>query len=371
MNNKKVIFAAKPKFSSKQLIANLAGLLFVFLIMASAAMMRDHRLLGHNLEQTETNTATTVNEDGSVIVNTTTLAPSVIGYSGPVPVEIIISDNRVTAITPLENAETPGFFNSVISSGILDRWIGKTPAEALEEQVDGVTGATYSSEALIANVHAGLSHYLSDSSMAVAKAPDRDVAFYAALIVLLMAAIIPLFVKNGRYRIVQEILNVAVLGFWAGTFIDYTLMLRIISNGIGVSASIITILILVIAFIYPLFGKPGYYCAQVCPLGSLQELAARCNTAHRLHLSTRTVKTLTQFRQWLWAILLLCLWTGYATSWIDYELFTAFMVNEAATGVLVAGAVVLLLSFFITRPYCRFVCPTGSLLRCAQNINQQ
>lgn len=359
------------KSTTSRVAANIAGLIFVFLIMASAAMMRDGRLLGFDLKATNaaTPSAVSVNDDGSVTINTSTLAPSVTGYSGPVPVEITVSNGTVTTIKPLENAETPGFFNRVINSGILDRWTGKTPAEALAEEVDGVTGATYSSQALIANVRAGLSYYESDETKSVtATKKDRGIEFYAALIVIFLASVVPLTVKNGRYRIVQEILNVAVLGFWTGTFMDYTLLLRLMSNGLGASASLITVVLLIVAFIYPLFGKQGYYCAWVCPLGSLQELASRCNPNHRLHLSARTVKILTGFRQWLWAALMLCLWTGYIANWIDYELFTAFMVQEAATAVIVAGAVFVGLSFFIPRPYCRFVCPTGCLLRCSQNI---
>lgn len=356
----------------KRVAANVAGLLVVFLMMASAVMMRDGSLFGCNLKASDAATvsALTVNADGSITVNTSQLPDLVPGYAGAVPVEVTIADGVVADITPLENSETPGFFRRVISSGIIDKWIGKTPAEALVEPVDGVTGATYSSQALIANVQAALATYESDSSVVRSSiAVDRGVDFYAALIVALMAAILPLFVKNGRYRLVQQILNVAVLGFWVGTFVDYTLMLRLFSNGIGVSASIITILMLVVAFIYPLFGKQSHYCAWMCPLGSLQEIAGKCNKKHKINLSPRVVKVLTWVRQCLWAVLMLGLWTGYFTNWIDYELFTSFMVQEAAVGVVVAGAVFVLLSVFIPRPYCRFACPTGSLLRFSQNIN--
>ena len=47
------------------------------------------------------------------------------------------------------------------------------------------------------------------------------------------------------------------------------------------------------------------------------------------------------------------------------------MVNEAATGVVIAGALFVVLSLFITRPYCRFVCPTGALFRISENIDMK
>ena len=71
----------------------------------------------------------------------------------------------------------------------------------------------------------------------------------------------------------------------------------------------------------------------------------------------------------LWGALMLCLWTGLWVRWIDYELFTAFFVTTAAWGILVAGAIVIVLSAWIPRPYCRFVCPAGTLLRMSQNID--
>ena len=354
---------------NKKILTNLAGLLFVFLVMAAAAIMRDGHLLGHDLTRdSEKASVRTVNPDGSITVNTTTLADDVSGYSGPVPVEITIAHDTVTAIRPLDNSETPGFFSRVTESGIMDRWTGKTVREALDEDVDAVTGATYSSTALIANVKAGLQSYV-DAPVTHDTASKTGMAVYISLLVVAMAAIIPLFVKNKNYRLIQEILNVGVLGFWTGTFVDYTAMLGIMSYGLGASASITVIAMLVVAFIWPLFGHPGHYCAWVCPLGSLQELASRCNSRRKINLSPKAVKILTRFRLILWAVLMILLWTGMFASWIDYELFTAFMVREAATATLIAGAAFLLLSFFITRPYCRFVCPTGTLLRMSQDID--
>ena len=52
---------------------------------------------------------------------------------------------------------------------------------------------------------------------------------------------------------------------------------------------------------------------------------------------------------------------------MDYEVFSAFVFQTASAFVLVLGIVVVVLSLFVPRPYCRFVCPTGTLLRLAEN----
>ena len=45
---------------------------------------------------------------------------------------------------------------SVIKSGLLSSWNGLTPKEGRELKVDAVSGATFSSDAIIRNVRAGL-----------------------------------------------------------------------------------------------------------------------------------------------------------------------------------------------------------------------
>src|SRR3712207_7660658 len=38
----------------------------------------------------------------------------------------------------------------------------------------------------------------------------------------LMAAIVPLYYKNRRYRLFQQLLDIGVLGFWCGSFLSYS-----------------------------------------------------------------------------------------------------------------------------------------------------
>lgn len=353
----------------KSIRRNILGLLFVFFAMAAAAIMRDGRLLGHSTSSETEQSAQSIGTDGSITINTSGLPQETNGYAGPVPVEIHISQAGVIdSVTPLENSETPGFFKRVTESGLPQSWNGLTPAQALEKDVDAVSGATYSSSALIANVRSGLQNYL-DKPIEAPRSQQHGLPFYAALFITLCASVIPLFYHNKTYRTVQQLVNVGVLGFWTGTFIDYTAMLGLMSGGITASASVVTLIMLAVALLFPLFGKHGHYCAWVCPLGSLQELAAQCNTKHRLKLGKKTVAAIKWCRTALWTLLMLALWTGFLTSWIDYELFTAFMIHEAATSVLIAGGAFIALSFFIPRPYCRFVCPTGFLFKLSENID--
>ena len=96
--------------------------------------------------------------DGTAVVNTTTLASDVKGYNGPVPLEIHIKKDRIVKIVTLPNSETPKYI-SVVAKKLLPKWEGMKVSEALTTEIDGVTGATMSSNAVKENVKRGLKYY--------------------------------------------------------------------------------------------------------------------------------------------------------------------------------------------------------------------
>jgi uncharacterized protein with FMN-binding domain len=92
----------------------------------------------------------------TLVVNTTDLCKDVIGYDGPTPLKITVVKGVVAKVEALENTESPSYFDRVLQSGLLQKVVGKTPAEAVKMPLDAVSGATYSSEAVIENLRAGL-----------------------------------------------------------------------------------------------------------------------------------------------------------------------------------------------------------------------
>ena len=97
-------------------------------------------------------------ENGTFVVNTTTLGKSVLGYASPTPVKIYIKKNKVEKVEFLKNQETPKYFTRV-KKALETKWDGLKVKEAASQKVDGVTGATLSSDAVIKNVQLGLEYY--------------------------------------------------------------------------------------------------------------------------------------------------------------------------------------------------------------------
>ena len=98
-------------------------------------------------------------ENGVYVVNTTTLGKSVIGYDGPTPLKVYIKGNKIEKIEFLQNQETPKYWKRV-ADALLHKWDGMKAQDVKTAEVDGVTGATYSSDAVKSNVKLAVEYYL-------------------------------------------------------------------------------------------------------------------------------------------------------------------------------------------------------------------
>lgn len=96
--------------------------------------------------------------DGTYVVNTKTIAKDVKGYSGTVPLEIYVRDNKIVKILALTNYETRSYFDRV-KKFFFPKWVGMTVKEAAKADVDGVTGATVTCNAVKENIHRGMKYF--------------------------------------------------------------------------------------------------------------------------------------------------------------------------------------------------------------------
>lgn len=287
-------------------IQKLMSLFFIVCMLSIAAINRDNKLFGYDLGEADkqstavasNNDTLSVQPDGSFIVNTKLLAKDVQGYGGPVPLRIHVSkDGVVAAIEAEPNAETPDFFNQAKS--LLTRWQGKTIDKAIAEtdNVDAVSGATFSSKAIIANVqrglayanrHAAQSKVAADESVANAEgsvsssASAWTIGGIASIIVVLLGAIVPLFYKSRRWHTVQLVLNVVVLGLWTGTFVSFTLFMRLFSGGISLvtlATLAAPLLMVVVALFYPWQASQDTIVPIYAPLVRHKSLPASLHAA--------------------------------------------------------------------------------------------
>ena len=112
------------------------------------------------VELTETATYAVKDKKGNIIGTVLLSSPysdNTKGFNGPTPLQIALGqDGKIIEVRVLDNDETPGFLNKVINAGFLNSWNGLTAEEALNKEVDAVSGATFSSNGIQKSLKARL-----------------------------------------------------------------------------------------------------------------------------------------------------------------------------------------------------------------------
>ena len=99
-------------------------------------------------------------KDGTYVVNTTTIANDVDGYAGPTPVEVYIKKNKIVKVVSLKTMDGPKYVAKV-KNQMLTKYEGmKIDKKNPLPKVDGVTGATFTSDAVRENVKRAVEYYL-------------------------------------------------------------------------------------------------------------------------------------------------------------------------------------------------------------------
>ena len=82
------------------------------------------------------------------------------GFNGPTPLLIALdAEGHIKNVVLLENQETPVYAKRVVEGELYQAWNGLTVDEALDKQVDAVSGATYTSNGVKKSLIARLKAY--------------------------------------------------------------------------------------------------------------------------------------------------------------------------------------------------------------------
>ena len=353
-------------------LTHLTSIAIVIFLISIIAINRNNKLFGISLEEDanqNSESITTYTED-YIIVNSTNIVSGIKGYAGATPLEIYINnDGCIEEVKPLKNSESPRFFKSLEKKGLYSQWVGLTPQEAIEKKVDAISGATISSKAVINTFNSAMLYAIDNNIIT-----SIDIKEYfslkniIAILAILTAAIVPIFLKNKIYRYIQLITNIIVLGVWCSTFLSLSMIVNFVSNGFDSITILIPLLLITIAFIYPLLGKKQHYCTWVCPFGASQEVIYSISP-FKVNISQRANELLKTLQKVLWTIIMTILCMGIYFEIMDYEALTLFLFNQADIPVLILGFAFLFASLFVKRPYCKYICPTGYLVKFSERDN--
>lgn len=285
---------------------------------------------------------------------------SVAGFGGNLRVVVGISpEGKIAGIELGENYESVGFIERVRETGFFEKWNGLSVEEAAKADVDTVSGATMSTTAIKSMVALNLSKY---SGMEIVANSEDSTPFWLkiAVFVILAYSLFAFFFpqKTAKFRILHLVLLVVILGFIGGSALSMESFKNWIISG---NVTIVPVLILALALVIPVIFGRNFYCNFVCPFGAMQELLGKIPLPKK-SFPQKFMKGVMIFKVVLLVAIYILMIFKVVEDFTMFEPFSAFKFEAAAVPALVIAALFLAVSLFISRPWCRFFCPTGTLI---------
>ena len=317
---------------------------------------------------------------GGIVVFSDDLAPEVQGYAGRVPVAVAMDmDGGILRVRVLPHYEdVPAYVELVETDQFLGQFLGKGPADAITagRDVDVVTGATYSSMAVIDGVRISAHQAAAEILSEVEEAPKRPATanwgswlrWSNLVLALLIGASVYAYMKrSARLRPFVLAASFVILGLWLKTFFSVGQVLDIAMGRLPSLAGNATWYIMAVpALIFPIFfGR--LYCSYLCPFGAMTEFLGRLFRSP-LRVNPKFDRRLRRVKYGVLVALavLFALTRNIGLLYVEPFADTfalAFLAEHGEVISRLAWALfILAASLFVTRFFCRYFCPAGAAM---------
>ena len=202
--------------------------------------------------------------------------------------------------------------------------------------------------------------------------PRQDIYEYIDAAVLLVAltisAYLVLKVRSRPAIFVLAVFSLLYFGFWRNGCVCsigaiQNIVLSFFDSSYAVPIVVLAFFLLPLVFTL-FFGR--VFCAGVCPLGAIQDLVL----LRPVSVPNWLENALRLFAYVYLAAAILFAATGSAFIICRYDPFVSFFRLSGNLNILILGGSLLLVSVFVGRPYCRFVCPYAVFLRQLSRISR-
>ncbi len=304
------------------------------------------------------------------------------GYAGKTPVIIAVDDSGVISnVFLLENNESKYVVEPV--SKWLEQWKNNSMDFLLEnvESVDGVSGATMTTDSLRKNLHAAANRFLalknkSDNQLRTANHGLRITYRFARTVIpfIILFTIAVLVAKISRLQklwlqFCLWILAVAILGFYRTTFFSIEQVSLLIHGNFPPISNLSWYVVFFMTIISPLFFGRAY-CKYVCPFGAATEICYRVIPGN-LQLPKSVIKYL-RYTKYILLFTVIILMVVFSKIPADkFEPFHSIFTRNQTKIYFMFGLSVLIVSCFIKRFWCNFFCVDGALFEIISRFNKK
>ncbi len=294
------------------------------------------------------------------------------GYGGPVEMLVGIDpQGEIVGARIVAQRETPGFFRLVLEHNLLNQFIGLNFKDPLSpgQDVDAVSGATFSAEGVAASIRAAVHEIAKDGLNAPLPPEHKSIQFgipELALLGLYASGYFGHKMRNSAWK--RRIRWGTLLGGMVVLGFIYTAPLTIAQF-----ASLLSgywpdwhnnlywyLLIGGVLFVTTVDAK-NPYCSWFCPFGAVQECLAQITKA-KLYRPRQLKDFFTYLQRGLALVAILLGLALRRPGVASYEPF-ATLFDLRGTGLEWAFlGLVLLASLLMYRPFCTYLCPVSPMI---------
>ncbi len=288
------------------------------------------------------------------------------GYGGPLRMAVAVDPAGVViGVVIADDKETPAWMGRVRDSGLLKSLIGKSYGDSLilGDDVDGVTGATYTARAMAQATAAGGRDAAAAFGHPVEEPGPPTIVFGPPEIVLILLFAIGFVGHQSRFpytkqlRWLSMITGLIVIGLLYNSPVTIAYITKLVLGYWPAWQTNLYWYFLIggILFVFTVDNK-NPYCQWCCPFGAAQDCMGAIGGAR-----SRTPVRFQRLLIWLQRLLtlaaiLLGVWfrnPGVAS----YELFGTLFELLGSSVQFAALGLVLIAALFIKRPWCNYLCP--------------
>ena len=290
------------------------------------------------------------------------------GFGGPLKVAVSVDpQGKVLNAVVVEHRETPSWFNKVMKTPLLRSMKGKRYSDPFKigEDVDGITGATYTTRAVIQSIRKA-SREVALNELKLPESDEKPSGLQlgypeVVLVLLLVIGVFGLKAASGktkkRLRWLLMLSGMVVVGFMVNhplTLVDINKFLM--GYWPEIYHQLYWYLLIFGVLLIFLTTNKNIYCHAICPFGAAQECLAVFGGAKHFHSQRyhEVFKWLRRGIVWL-ALFTALIFRNPGIS--SYEVYSTLFSLSGTNREVLFLAIVLLVSLFVKRPWCKYVCP--------------
>jgi Na+-translocating ferredoxin:NAD+ oxidoreductase RnfG subunit len=303
------------------------------------------------------------------LVRSSPTSDSLSGYQGPTDTLIIFDENYHFMGSLIRSSyDNEPYVRYVKEDSYLnDTMRGKSLDEIAEydgAQYEGVSGATMTSLNVLDGIQTTARHIRKNQTSDTSYRQWLWIAFECLTSLICLAGILlsfTTFKQSTGFRVSFQVILIVYLGFISGEVLSQAVISGWAQNGLPLKNAPGMVFLCLAAVTVPVISKYNTYCDHICPFGAIQQLSKK-SKLNKFRVNRHVGRCLKMVPAAILGLVLVAALGQLDLNLAAIEPFDAFSFRVAGWLTIAIALTGMIASFFVPMAYCRFGCPTGTLL---------